>query len=91
MSDGYEELQTVLDDAFNQASAGKGKERHANDKAFTDQPLFHLMDDHGVGFATGQASKKAGESLGMDDDKAYHELLGAIVYLAAAAIKRKEK
>lgn len=89
-NEGYGPLRRVLDDAYTQASSGKGKERHANGKRFVDQPLFDVMNSHGVGFATGQAAKKASESLGMEKEAAYHELLGAIVYLSAAALKRKE-
>lgn len=61
---GYERLADVLQRAYDQAALGKGKERHANGKAFHKQPMQDLIRLHGVGFATGQASKKAGERVG---------------------------
>ena len=39
---GYEDLAAVLTAAFDQAARGKGKERHANGRAFTDQPIFEI-------------------------------------------------
>lgn len=83
---GYESLADVLQRAFDQAANGKGKERHANDKPFDQQPMQRLCEAYGVGFALGQASKKAEESQGMTQGAAVRELLGAIVYLAGAVI-----
>lgn len=87
---GYDGLATELHAAFEQSALGKGKERHANGRPFDRQPIAELTRMHGVGFATGQAAKKAQEALGMlkrgEADKARHELHGAIVYLAAAAM-----
>lgn len=84
---GYEKLADVLARAYNQAALGKGKERHANGKAFHLQPMQDLCRLHGVGFATGQASKKASEALGLPTvDRQVAELLGGIVYLAGAII-----
>ena len=83
---GYESLRKVLDDAYDQAARGKGKERHGNGQSFDRQPMQHLISDHGLGFATGQAAKKASEALGMDHGAARRELLGAIVYLAGAIV-----
>lgn len=84
---GYERLEEVLDDALNQAAAGKGKERHANDKSFTEQPMQQisgLLKSHdGMLY---QAMKKIQESKGMTRDAAIRELLGAIVYTAGAII-----
>lgn len=86
--DGYSELQRALNAALEQAASGKGKERHANNRPFTEQPLLQITRMVGTGFALGQAMKKAQEAQGMesrgDTEAARAELLGAIVYLAAA-------
>jgi hypothetical protein len=90
-ADGYDKLADVLSRAFDQASRGKGRERHANDKPFDKQPMQDLIRLHGVGFATGQASKKASEAMGLPStDRKVAELLGAIVYLAGAVISIEE-
>ena len=90
----YGALQGVLDDAYAQAAHGKGKERHANDKPFLDQPIMGIGRTVGPGFALGQVMKKAGEAKGMADrgdaDAAERELLGAIVYAAAAVLLIRE-
>ena len=85
---GYESLRRVLDAAYEQAARGKGRERHALDGAgFDNQPMQRLIDAHGLGFATGQACKKAEEADGLrSQDAARRELLGAIVYLAGAIV-----
>lgn len=84
---GYESLSDVLDRAYLQAAVGKGHARHANGKPFHRQPLQDLVRLHGLGFATGQAGKKASEALGLPTKEAQvAELLGAIVYLAGAVI-----
>ena len=84
---GYETLRKVLDDAYDQAARGKGVQRHGQGGLpFDKQPMQHLIADHGLGFATGQAAKKSGEALGMGRDAARRELLGAIVYLAGAIV-----
>lgn len=88
--EGYNELMLVLCEAYRQASTGKGKERHANDLPFHLQPMQQVAARRGIGFILGQADKKSEEAQGMlergDRDKAVHELLGAIVYLAGAVI-----
>jgi len=85
-ADGYETLANVLHRAFQQASSGKGKERHAKDLPFDQQPMQTFCDMYGVGFALGQAAKKAEESQRLPHDRAVAELLGAINYLAGAVI-----
>lgn len=80
----YQALRDVLDEAFNQAVNGKGKERHANGNAWLMQPIFEIGRMVGVGFNTGQAIKKLQESSRMEPDAAVRELLGAIVYAASA-------
>lgn len=89
---GYELLADVLARAFHQAAHGKGRERHANDKPFDEQPMQDLIRLHGVGFATGQASKKSAEALGLPTtERKVAEMLGAIVYLAGAVIAIESK
>jgi len=83
---GYEDLHHVLRRAFIQATHGKGKERHAQNLPFAEQPMQRLIDLYGVGFALGQAAKKAQESQRLPIDHAVNELLGAINYLAGAVI-----
>lgn len=88
--DGYDELRTALHDALTQASQGKGEERHGHGRTFLEQPIFRHIKAHGVGFATGQAAKKLEEAHGLNADRAKSELLGAIVYTAAAYIAWEE-
>lgn len=87
---GYESLTDVLKRAFVQAAITKGAERHADNRAFDDQPMQHIARRRGIGFILGQADKKSEEAQGMlsrgEREKAVHELLGAIVYLAGAII-----
>lgn len=88
---GYRSLKNILDRAYEQSACGKGRERHANDQPFDKQPIMQITDAVGVGFPLGQAAKKITEAAGMlerkNTDAAVRELLGAIVYLAAAIIK----
>jgi len=92
---GYDPLVQVFRDAIDQATQGKGKERHANDLSFLDQPIFTIANSVGEGFLLGQAIKKTAESTGMvargQYSAAQAELLGAMVYLAAAHIFIGEK
>lgn len=84
---GYEKLADVLARAYDQAARGKGKERHAQELPFHEQPMQSVIHLHGVGFATGQASKKASEALRLPTtERRVAELLGAIVYLCGAVI-----
>lgn len=88
----YEALDKVLARAFDQASGGKGKDRHVSreDQPFEDQPICSLQRLYGNGYAFGQAGKKMEEAMRMDRDRAVAELLGAIVYIAAAVIVIEE-
>ncbi len=93
--DPYYPLQTILNEAYNQAAHGKGRERHANDRDFIDQPIMEIGRMCGPGFNTGQAMKKIQEAMGMlsrgQDDAAIRELLGAINYTASAVILIRER
>lgn len=84
---GYESLAAVLDEALAQAQSGKGSDRHSSGEPFADQPIVQINEwldsNHGAIF---QAIKKARESVRLPPDRARHELLGAINYLAAAVI-----
>ena len=86
----YIDLETALDAALAQATSGKGSARHSTGKNFLEQPIMTITRTHGVGFPMGQASKKIQEASRMEPDAARHEVLGAIVYLAAAWIALNE-
>ncbi|MEE9923753.1 MAG: hypothetical protein PBV01_10375 [Brucella anthropi] len=86
---GYESLARILGEAFVQSAFGKGKERHANDEPFDDQPINtipKLLGDVGIGGPTNQVIKKTQEAVGMylrgKHDAAIAEMLGVIVYAA---------
>jgi len=80
----YASLHKILKRAFNQAVSGKGKERHADGRVFEEQPIIRIQELVGSGFCLGQAIKKIQESVRLETPKSSTELLGAIVYLAAA-------
>lgn len=84
---GYEALLHVLTRAYQQAAVGKGAERHAVNRPFTEQPMQTISQL--LGSDTGllyQAMKKIQESQRLDRDAAIRELLGAINYIAGAII-----
>lgn len=87
-SQDYSKLYSVLMDALDQAAYGKGKERHATDKSFEDQPMQTISDLAGSpdGMAY-QVIKKVQEALRLPDfSRQKRELLGAIVYAAGMII-----
>lgn len=85
---GYEELASVLQEAIEQASSGKGKERHAvGEEAFQEQLICHLSKQVGVAGPVFQVVKKAVESCRLPYPRSKAELLGAIVYAAAAVME----
>lgn len=93
---GYLELKIVLDLAFDQSARGKGKARHNPDnKPFLDQPIMEIGRMVGVGYQTGQIMKKVQEATTMNKngnrEGAKAELLGAIVYAAAAYLLVEER
>lgn len=92
-AEGYDELAIILRDAFKQASEGKGRERHANDMPFDQQPMQTLSDmfdsDKGMAF---QVVKKLREGLDMPEyDRMERELLGSIVYTAGIILWHKRR
>lgn len=92
---GYETLGHELNEAYIQSSLGKGKERHANGRPFDRQPILELARLYGPGFTAGQSAKKTQEALGMaargEFERAIAEVHGAIVYLAATALRLREQ
>lgn len=85
---GYERLAGVLSLAFDQAAYGKGQRRHAAPgERFEDQVILQGAERFGTGALLFQAFKKSEESQRLEPVAAVNELLGAIIYLAAAVIK----
>ena len=87
----YFSLSAVFEEAFQQASNGKGKERHASEgEAFEDQPICEMARRLGHSGPLYQAVKKIYESQRLEGERGVRELLGAINYIAAAIIVRRE-
>lgn len=90
----YASLRRVLDAAFAQSAEGKGKARHGNGLDFDQQPIMKICRMVGAGYPVGQAMKKGQEAIGMarrgEHDAAKAELLGVIVYAAAAYLLLEE-
>ena len=86
---GYSKLLKVLSEAYDQASIGKGKERHSHggEKPFEQQQILTGQRKYGMGFALGQADKKMEEAFHMQNwASARRDLLGAVNYISAAII-----
>ena len=81
----YGRLDAVLKRASDQASTGKGSERHADGQSFEEQPIMWIEREF-RSFQLGQAVKKIHESQRLAPEAAARELLGAINYLAAKVI-----
>lgn len=87
----YKELYNVLLAAYDQASGGKGKQRHAKEEEpFEKQKICEIARRVGNGYQLGQAIKKSMESQRLPYPQNIQELYGAINYLAAAAIIMEE-
>ena len=96
--DGYNALRDVFASAVEQASGGKGKERHANGSPFVDQPILaitRLLTGHPCGALAYQAIKKTIEAGRLVElkgtDAAVEELRGAMNYIAAMVIYLEEQ
>lgn len=89
-AEGYGALAKVLERAFDQSARGKGKERHSRGEEFTQQVIIEGARRFGTGAMLFQAFKKSEESQRLPKEMAVKELLGAIVYLAAAVIVLEE-
>lgn len=87
---GYETLFEVLFEAYNQASAGKGHERHAYGEPFPEQDICTEARTLGLAAPAFQARKKVKEALRLFEmygaEEAIPDLLGAINYIAAMVI-----
>jgi hypothetical protein len=93
--DGYDSLRAILAQAVEQASGGKGTERHSNGQPFDQQPICQGGRRFGIAGLVYQCWKKSHEVpvlLAMDDGKAraVRELLGVINYAAAAILVLQE-
>lgn len=84
----YHFLAEVLVDAYTQAAAGKGAERHAGgDTPFSEQPMQTICRSLGsTQGMTYQMMKKAAESERMEPEAKVRELLGVINYAAGAVV-----
>ena len=85
----YQLLLTALNNAYQQASEGKGKDRHATEDNFEDQPILWIERQF-KSFDLGQAVKKIHESQRLPKDHAISELYGAIIFIAARIIYLEE-
>lgn len=90
-------LAVQLQAAYNQASKGKGAERHAGkdgegrvNQAFHDQRIVMNAKVHGMGSPCGQVTKKIAEGCDMvrrgEANRGLLEFYGAINYIAALCI-----
>lgn len=90
--EGYDDLWLILREAMLQSATGKGLERHGEvGVPFVSQPICTITRDVGLGFPLGQSLKKVRESKRLSWLASRRELLGAIVYTAAAVIVGDEK
>ena len=89
----YDSLYKVLLSAYNQASNGKGKERHQlnDDEPFENQKICEIARRLSIDYNLGQAVKKIYESKRLTDQRDIAELYGAINYIAAAIIVKQEE
>lgn len=87
----YISLGLVMQSALEQASKGKGRERHASEgEAYEDQIICEVARRVGLGYPLGQAVKKIYESQRIGGERGVAELLGALNYVAAAVIVMRE-
>ena len=98
----YDALIHVFLDAVDQAATGKGRERHATNEPFQKQLICAGARLYGTGAPLFQAHKKIQEASRLSEfppdqngrtgpERAVHELLGAMVYAAAAVIVLREQ
>lgn len=87
----YTPLRKVLKMAYDQATIGKGKIRHAQGKDFTDQTIMNATrrtDGFGAWF---QVYKKVDETLQLPRGQArINEMLGVIIYSCAYILNEEE-
>jgi hypothetical protein len=91
----YSKLWNMLCRAYEQASEGKGRERHASDDPFEQQEICEGIRKCGTGAATFQVRKKILEAARLMEkgeyEQALTDILGAIVYASAFGIVVDEK
>jgi hypothetical protein len=89
----YDSLYKVLLAAYNQASNGKGKERHQlnDEEHFENQKICEIARRLSIDYNLGQAVKKIYESKRLTNGRDVAELYGAINYIAAAIIVKQEE
>jgi hypothetical protein len=91
----YRQLELILSEAHEQASVGKGKERHAlSGQKFEDQlicEISRILKGHPFAFNAGQVIKKIIEAGRLNKEAAKREYLGAINYVAAMVILNEEE
>lgn len=97
IDDGYATLRDEFVAAVEQASGGKGKERHANSHPFEEQPILvitRLLDGHPCAALAYQIIKKtieAGRLVRLrGTEAAVAETYGVMNYAGAMAIRLKE-
>lgn len=84
----YTALSGILVEAYKQASEGKGKERHVHREEPFDEQLICILERLGLTFCEGQAVKKIIEAHFTGN---IVDLLGAINYISAAIIVKREQ
>jgi hypothetical protein len=83
----YYSLDGALQMAYDRATVGKGKERHAHGQPFGEQYICRAPKLFGLGALLYQIGKKNEEIMGLDtDERKINELLDIIVYAAAGVI-----
>ena len=88
----YSTLHTVLQLAYDRASKGKGKERHANNQSFDQQVMARANRATNGGFSYGQIMKKIEEIPNLkSDSERVNEMLDIIVYAAGYVLVNLEK
>ena len=88
----YSTLHTVLQLAYDRASKGKGKERHANNQPFDQQVMARANRATNGGFSYGQIMKKIEEIPNLkSDSERVNEMLDIIVYAAGYVLVKLEK
>ena len=94
MNNQYDSLRDVFMMAVNEAISGKGGQRHGTSDKFENQQLCSFMREAGLSPAMYQIQKKARELLRFKGknrkERVRRELLGIIIYAAAAVIVNEE-
>lgn len=86
----YDRLHSTLMQAFDQASAGKGEERHGCGEPYENQISARINREY-RGYALGQALKKIDESRRLSKAAAIRELQGAINLIALEIITLQDE